>query len=128
MTHSAVASRYANALADVVTAGRAGLNAETVLAELQTFETALRSSAELQNALMSPAVPPSRKRAVVDKIGAHLQLSRITRNFLFVLIDKRRIGTLSEVIHSFETIADERLGFARAKVPGARDLSEPQRH
>ena len=127
MTHSAVASRYANALADVVTGPSAGLNAETALAELRAFEDVLHSSTELTNALTSPAVPPARKRAVVDRIGDQLKLSRITRNFLFVLIDKRRIALLTEIIHGFETVTDERLGFARADVISAGELKEPQR-
>jgi F-type H+-transporting ATPase subunit delta len=127
MTHSAVSIRYANALADVVTAGNSGLNAETALAELHGFEAALRGSPELIHALSSPAVPPSRKRAVVGRIGDLLKLSRISRNFLYVLIDKRRIALLAEIIHSFETVADERLGYARADVTAAFELSEPQR-
>src|SRR5712692_10314172 len=124
MTHSAVASRYANALADVVTGGTSGLNAETALAELRTFADALDSSAELGGALTSPAVPPSRKRAVVGRISEQLKLSRVTRNFLFVLIDKRRITSLREIIHSFEMVTDERLGFARADVISAAELKE----
>jgi F-type H+-transporting ATPase subunit delta len=127
MTHSAVASRYASALADVVTSPAAGLNAETALAELRAFAEALHSSPELGNALTSPAVPPGRKRAVISRIGDHLKLSRITRNFLFVLIDKRRITLLPEIIHSFEVVTDERLGFARADVISAGELKEPQR-
>jgi F-type H+-transporting ATPase subunit delta len=31
------------------------------------------------------------------------------------------------VLHSFEIIVDERLGFARAEVSSARELTEPQR-
>jgi F-type H+-transporting ATPase subunit delta len=127
MTHSAVATRYANALADVVTTGTSGTTADATIAELSSFDTALRSSVELQNALTSPAVPPGRKRAVVGRIADTLQLSRITRNFLFVLIDHRRIASLTEIIHSFETVSDERLGFARAEVSSARELAEPQR-
>jgi len=127
MTHSAVASRYASALADVVTGTAAGLNAETALAELRDFDAAFGSSSELRNALTSPAVPPARKRAVVSRIGDQLKLSRITRNFLFVLIDKRRITLLAEIIQGFETVTDERLGFARADVISAGELKEPQR-
>jgi F-type H+-transporting ATPase subunit delta len=128
MTHSAVSSRYANALADVVTSGTAGINAETALAELHSFESVLRSSSELQSVLLSPAVPPSRKRAVSGRIADQLNLSRTTRNFLFVLIDKRRIGLLADVIHSFENVADERLGLARADVTSATELNDAQRH
>ncbi len=126
MTHSVVASRYANALADVVTAGADGTGAAAALAELHAFEQALRESPELSSALTSPAVPPSRKRAVVGRIAGILKLSRTTRNFLFVLIDKRRLLALADVIQTFETVADERLGFARADVTSASGLSEPQ--
>jgi len=127
MTISAVATRYANALADVVTAPGSSARPEEVLAELRSFEAALRSSPELTNALISPAVPPARKRAVVARLGDALQLSRIARNLLFVLIDHRRIAALEGVLHSFEIIVDERLGFARADVASARELTETQR-
>ena len=62
MTLSAVASRYANAMADVVTAASSPLRPEMALAELQAFENTLRYSPELQNALVTPAVPAGRKR------------------------------------------------------------------
>jgi len=72
-------------------------------------------------------VPAARKRAVVGRIAEILQLSRISRNFLYVLIDHRRIAALSGIIDSFELIVDDRLGFARAEVAAARDMAEPQR-
>jgi F-type H+-transporting ATPase subunit delta len=72
-------------------------------------------------------VPPGRKRAVVGRIADTLKLSRITRNFLYVLIDHRRISGLPDILHSLEVIVDERLGFARAEVSSARELTEAQR-
>lgn len=125
MTLSAVATRYANALADVITAGGARLAG--VPQELRSFETALQASQELQNALITPAVPASRKKAVVNRVADVLELSKISRNFLFVLVDKRRITSLSAILHSLDLILDERMGFARAEVSSARELSEPQR-
>jgi F-type H+-transporting ATPase subunit delta len=127
MTLSAVATRYAKALADVTTAPAAGLRPEDALSELRAFESALAASRELQNALTTPAVPGSRKRAVVGRIAGLLNLSTIARNFLFVLIDHRRIALLGAILHSFELIVDERLGFARAEVSSPGELSETQR-
>jgi F-type H+-transporting ATPase subunit delta len=127
MTLSAVASRYANALADVVTASGAALRPQEAVAQLRTFETALRSSPELQNALMTPAVPASRKKSVVGRIAGLAGLSPIARNFLFVLVDHRRIALLTEIIQIFERVIDERLGFAQAAVSSAGELAEPQR-
>jgi len=126
MPVTAVATRYANALADVVTARGSALKPHDAAAELRSFEGAL-ASRELRNALITPAVPPARKRAVVGRVADILKLSPITRNFLFVLIDHRRIAGFSDVANAFEQILDERLGFARAQVASARELTEAQR-
>jgi F-type H+-transporting ATPase subunit delta len=127
MTLSAVAKRYADALADVVTAAGSQLRPEDAVAELRNFEGALQSSPELQNALITPAVANARKKAVVGRVADVLKLSRIPRNFLFVLVDHRRIALLGQIIQLLETVVDERLGFARAEVASARELSDLQR-
>jgi len=128
MTLSAVAARYANALADVVTGPGSTLSPQQAVAELRAFETALRESPDLQNALITPAVAGSRKKAVVGRVADILKLSQVSRNFLFVLVDRRRIGSLSEVIRDFEAVVDARLGYAQAEVSSAGELSEAQRH
>jgi len=127
MTLSAVAARYANALADVVTAPTAALSPQKAAAELRAFEATLEGSRELREALATPAVPASRKKAVVGRIADALGISRVPRNFLFVLIDHRRIGSLSSIIQQFEDVLDARLGFARADVTSAGQLNEQQR-
>ena len=125
MTLSAVATRYASALADVITAGGAPLAG--VPQELRSFEQALAESPELHNALITPAVPASRKKTVVSRVGDVLGLSRVARNFLFVLVDKRRIPSLAGILDSLDQILDERMGFARADVASAREMTEEQR-
>jgi len=127
MTLSAVASRYANALADVISSPSSPLRPQDAVSELRAFESALGSSPELQAALITPAVPYARKKAVVGRVADLLKLSRITRNFLFVLVDHRRIPSLSDIIQTLETVVDERLGFARADIRSASELTEPQR-
>jgi len=127
MTLSAVAARYANALADVVTGSGSTLSPEQAVAELRAFEAALRESTALQNALVTPAIPAGRKRAVVGRIADLLKLSRITRNILYVLVDHRRIGLLSGIVGEFEQVIDARLGFARAEVSSPSELNETQR-
>src|SRR5437667_12830780 len=104
MPTTALVARYANAFADVVTAPGAALTPEAALAEIRAFEGLMRASAELLNALVTPAVPAARKRAVVGRIADLLKLSRVSRNFLFVLVDRRRIASLSEIIQSLEQV------------------------
>ncbi len=127
MTLSAVAFRYAGALADLATGPAARVAPEKVTGDLRLFEEALESSADLRNALATPSVATQRKKAVVGRIAEQLGLSAITRNFLFVLIDHRRIPLLREIVEMFETQVDERLGFARARVASARELDQRQK-
>ena len=127
MTSSAVTARYANALADVVTGPASAVQSQQAASELRSFQSILHSSAELHNALTSPAVPAVRKRAVVGRIADQLSLSRVTRNFLYVLVDRRRITHLAAAIDLFEKVIDERLGYTQAEVISAADLVERQR-
>ncbi|HTT65674.1 MAG TPA: ATP synthase F1 subunit delta [Bryobacteraceae bacterium] len=127
MTHSALASRYASALVDVATAPKSPVDPHQLLMELRGFAEVLAGSAELRTALTSPSVPPARKRAVVGAIGATLGVSRLARNFLFVLTDHRRLTMLTEVLDAFDLLSDERLGLTRAAVTSARELVQTQR-
>jgi F-type H+-transporting ATPase subunit delta len=127
MTLSAVAARYANALADVVTAGSSAISPQKAVAELHSFESALETSPELREALITPAIPNGRKKAVIGRVADVLGMARVTRNFLFVLVDHRRIASLTEIIQQSEQVLDERLGFARADVSTAIGIAEEQR-
>jgi F-type H+-transporting ATPase subunit delta len=63
---------------------------------------------------------------VIGRIAESSGFSRIVRNFLYILIDRRRTDMLGEVAEAFETAIDERLGFVRAKVTSAAPLTERQ--
>jgi F-type H+-transporting ATPase subunit delta len=126
MTSSVIVSRYASALADVVT-GPSGMDTAQVVTQLRSFEVLLSGSVALQNALATPAVAAARKRAVVRKLADRLGLDKIARNFLLVLTDHSHLGALTRLIDAFEIQLDERLGFVRAEISSARDLEERQK-
>ncbi len=113
---SAISSRYAKALADAVLASGSGTDPRQALTELRAFEHLVDSSPELRNVLLSPAVPTVRKRAVVARLAPTVPLSPLVRNFLFVVIDRRRAGLLGEMAAALEAALDERLGVVRAEV------------
>jgi len=124
---SVAASRYARALADVAFDPRSGLDPQHVTEQLKTVAALVRDSAELQRVLLSPAVPNSRKRGVIGKLAPDLGLNPKIRNFIYVLIDRRRIGQIGEIQEAFQSIVDERMGLIRADVTSARDLTDEQR-
>ncbi len=123
----AVANRYARALADVVLEADSPLQPEQAVEQLRALESVVNESAELRTILLSPAVPPPRKRAVVARLAGLAGVSGVMRNFLFVMIDHRRINIFREIRQAFEDLLDERLGVVRAHVASARELSADQR-
>jgi F-type H+-transporting ATPase subunit delta len=123
---SVVATRYAKALVDVVTAPGSKVDPSIALAQLRSIESVFAGSVDLRNALLSPAVSPSRKRAVVANILAPLALHKQVLNFLFVVIDHRRVHEFSSITEAFEALLDERLGYVRADVTAARELTPDQ--
>lgn len=124
---SALSTRYAKALVDVVTEPGSGVDPTQVLKELREVQELIAGSSSLKGALLSPAVSPSRKRAVMGKLMAPMGVHTKVRNFVFTVVDHRRVGDLASIIEGFEAQVDERLGFTRAAITSARELGGDQK-
>ena len=120
---SAVATRYARALVEVVTEAGSGIDPQTAMDQLRQVAAMIAASDELRHALLSPAVAPSRKRAAVAKL---VQVHPKIRNFLYVVIDHRRVHEIPSIVEAFEMLLDEYLGFVRADVSSAKPLTPQQ--
>jgi F-type H+-transporting ATPase subunit delta len=127
MTSATIVNRYANALADVVIAPQSSIPPADALAQLRGFYASASTAPELQTVLASPAVPRTRKRAVIRKIAASLALHQIVTNFLLVLSDHGRWSALGEVIDALDAVIDRHLGFERAEVLSAFELTDHER-
>ena len=128
---SVVASRYARALVDVATQPGSNLDETAALNQLRAIEHLIAASQELRNVLLSPAVAPGHKRTVITRIvessiDPALRPSKQVRNFVFVIIDHRRVAEFSSIVNAFEELLDERMGYVRADVLSARELAPPQ--
>ncbi|HEY6182037.1 MAG TPA: ATP synthase F1 subunit delta [Terriglobales bacterium] len=120
-----VTNTYARALADVVIDRR--LDAAKTLAETQSIAALVASSKDLREVWEAPSIPPDQKRRLLDAIVAKTKISREVRNFIAILIDKRRINFLAAIVKQFEQDLNQRLGFAVAEITSARDLSDQER-
>src|SRR3984893_1237569 len=118
------AEPYADALAEVAISQK---SADKVRRELRDFLALLRESAQLGILLGSPAVSRANKHGVAQALVERMKASRTLRNFLFVVIDQRRMGLLPEIQEAFEAQLDERQGVARANVVSARQLKEGEK-
>ena len=116
-----VTNTYARAFADVVIANR--LDAQKTLAEAQQVAALVRDSKALREVWETPSIPAEQKRAVLDSIVAKAGFSRWLRNFVAVLIDKRRVRFLNDIVAQFARELNDRLGFADADITTARELT-----
>jgi F-type H+-transporting ATPase subunit delta len=123
---SAVANRYARALVDIVMASGSPLKPEDAVSQLRAVDAIIQESPELRTALLTPAIQNSRKRAVMAKLLERIGGSPLIRNFVYVVIDHRRIGNIADIREAFELQLDERRGFVRAEVTSAAPLNPGQ--
>lgn len=118
-----VAKRYASAL---FTAARKTGKLDSVEADLATLEKLWSEIPALRQALESPLVPSDRKQEIVDKSLAS-GLDPLTRSFLHLLIEKRRVEILLTVREEFDRQADEARGLLRAHAVVAFEMDDVQR-
>jgi F-type H+-transporting ATPase subunit delta len=98
-----------------------------VLSGLRQIEQLIASSDELKIALSSPAVAPSKKRAVMKRLMEPMGLPEKVRNFIYVVIDHRRAHDFPSIVDAYEHLLDERLGFVAADIRSAKELNDSQR-
>ena len=121
---SAVAERYAAALADVALERK---SADKVKRDLAGFIEVFFSSAELRNCLESPAVSGEVKRRVVELVAAKMSVDEAVRNFIYLIVDHRRTEMLREILEALGQQLYARLGIAEAEVSSARELSDAEK-
>jgi F-type H+-transporting ATPase subunit delta len=115
---------YAEALADVALAEK---RPEQMRRELEDFLTMTAESSDLRNFLASPAVANSSKQAVIAKLVERMGASQALRNFLFLVVDHRRVGLLGAIGEAFGQELNARLGILDAEISTARELDAEEK-
>jgi len=119
------ATRYARAFADVVAQFHVG--ASEVDKQLKDFLATWDESAQLREVFEDPSVPVPQKLAVLDKMKGQLKLAPQVRNFLAVLIEHDRIGSVHDVVAEYHKELQQRLGIHQAEITTARKLTSEDR-
>ncbi len=120
---ASLSGRYAAALFEL--ASESG-NVTAVETDLETLDRVLAESAELRALIRNPEVSRKALGQVFAGLGDSLALDGLTRNFLGVLAENRRVGELPAVIRAFRAIAAAQRGEVTAEVASAHPLSEDQ--
>lgn len=113
MTVRAVASRYARALLEIAEAER---SIEQIGKELGRVSDLLERSAELNQIFKIVTITPAEHIAIVEELASKLRVSKVTRNLLCLLAERRRLPILTSLTQQYQQLADEKLGIITAIV------------
>ena len=123
MIAGSLARRYARALMDI---GADQKNAPKLGADIRAFAGAMNASPELVTVLSNPSFPRADRKKVLDALGAKFAVQPVTRNFLYVLLDKERLGQLPAISREIDRMLSEQAGQISAEVVSAAPLSAAQ--
>lgn len=119
-----VASRYAQALLELCDSN--SLSKEEVLKELNDINDSIKGSQELSNLLLAPSVSKADKKRVVENIFKNI--NKITKNFLFYLIEKGRFNIFESIIVEFQAVLNKAKNFVEVEIVSAIDITEDKKN
>jgi F-type H+-transporting ATPase subunit delta len=120
MTSRAAAARYARALFDVAKTER--LDLETIGRELGDAAALIAGNDALQRVLANPAIPASRKRAVIEQLLQRSPLSPVVSRLLVLLANRDRLMLLNDLVQAYQARVLEHQKVVRAEVTTATPL------
>ena len=106
-SQASLAGRYASALFDL--ASEAG-TVTAVESDLDTLGQALVESADLRALTINPEIGRGAQGAAIEAVAGTLGISELTKRFLGVLAQNRRLAELGNVVRAFRAIAAAQRG------------------
>jgi len=120
---SETANRYALALYELA---KENLELESVEKNVKEFLTAYKTSEDLKNFIKNPTQSQSIQLEILDKISAQMNLSKIIKNFLSVLVIKRRIFFINKIFLNFLSLASKQRGEIKASLVSSKNLTREE--
>ncbi len=119
----ALTSRYASALIEL--AEESG-KSDKIAGDLDNLSAMVKSSPDLKLFIASPSISRASQingvNALADKAGFDV----LTKNFLGVLVNNRRLNALASIINTFKELLAKKRGEITVQVETAQDLSPAQ--
>ena len=117
------ANRYALALYELAEEKSELQNVEKNINELlETYNT----NEILKNFIKDPTQSQLSQLQVLNKISTEMNLSEIVKNFLFILVQKRRIFFLSIIFKNFLLLVSKKRGELKASLISSKNLTSEE--
>lgn len=89
--------------------------------ELTKLSETINKSNDLETLLFLEVFTVEEKLSVLDTVMDKLALSQITKNFLYFLLQEKRIGLMPMIFKNVIVIDDHKKGFLRGTIEGSED-------
>lgn len=122
MKAETAAAGYAAALAEL---SQANNDLEKINKDVEGLGELLNNN-ELYDFLVSPVIDGDKKKSILKTLAEDAKFSDVTLSFLNLLVDKKRIELIKDVIKEFEAIYNELTDTQVATVMSAVKIEKPQ--
>lgn len=119
----AVTSRYALALIELASESNKTEKIERDLAELASM---IKASPDLSAVIQSPSLGRDRQAKAIEALAQKAGFDGLTRNFLGVLVQNRRLNAVEPIIEAVKTELSRRRGEVAVEVQTAQDMTAAQ--
>ena len=116
-------SRYANALFQLAKEAKV---IDTVSNDLTSLEVTINSEVEILKFIQNPSIKKSLKVQFFNTVSQKLELSKLTENFIGLIITKNRVHYILEMIKAFNDLLSELKGIKSANITSAYKLSDEE--
>ncbi|MBW1721432.1 MAG: ATP synthase F1 subunit delta [Deltaproteobacteria bacterium] len=121
MISSKVAKRYAKALLSL---GQEDGRYQEYGENLREFVDFCRDNQEFYQVITNLVFPVEDRQKILEAILEKSGFADTVKNFLFLLLEKKRIGGIEEIADLYQKLEDELAGVARAEVFSPKPLKE----
>ena len=115
--------RYSRALFEV--AKESG-EIDKIEQDIINFQFLLNSSLEIKNFIHNPTLNKDNQNNVLNLLAEKLNFSKNLKNFMFLLIEKRRIFFVEKIIDSFVKLCSQKRGELKASLISSKELSKAE--
>lgn len=120
---SIVYTRYAGALIDLAEQNKA---VDKIQKNLSALENMISDSDDLAEVITSPLVSKEKQASAIDALATKAKLEKLTKNFLSVLVENRRLNALPGIITVFNKMIAAKSGQVEVSVETAAKLTAGQ--
>ena len=115
--------RYSRALFE---ASKEANELEKTEKDIKNFLSLMNNSLEIKNFIHNPTQSKENQNNVIQLLAEQFNFSKNMKNFMFLLVEKRRIFFVEKIIDSFLRLCSKKRGEIKASLISSKELSEAE--